>query len=137
MSEVETYPTLEFLHKVAQKAVLLEEKRHSGTFTKVGVPDVSIQSMIMDETFILPMEPDQPGSELYRWIICKFGITPAILRKLHVERLFSEEQVDQHINYYDEHYKVKIKRTKQDLTTESSFTEQEIADFDNNLVLRI
>ena len=85
MSEVETYPTLEFLHKVAQKAVLLEEKRHSGTFVKVGVPNVSIKSMMTDETFILPMEPEQPGSELYCRVVCKFGITPAILRKLHVE----------------------------------------------------
>ena len=93
--------------------------------------------MISDETFILPMEPDQPGSELYRRIVCKFGITPAILRKLHVERLFSEEQVDEHINYFDEHFKVKIKRAKQDITAQSSFTEQEIADFDNNLALRI
>ena len=104
MSEEETYPTLEFLHKVAQKAVLLEEKRHSGTFVKVGVPNVSIKSMMTDETFILPMEPEQPGSELYRRVIWKFGITPAILRRLHVEQLFSEEQVDQHINYYEEHY---------------------------------
>ena len=119
MSEVETYPTLEFLHKVAQKAVLLEEKRHSGQFKRVDVPNVSILSMISDETFILPMEPDQPGSELYRRIVCKFGITPAILRKLHVERLFSEEQVDEHINYFDEHFKVKIKRTKQDITAQS------------------
>ena len=85
MSEVETYPTLEFLHKVAQKAVLFEEQRHSGKFTKVGVPDVSIKSLMTKETFILPMEPDQPGSELYRRIVCKYGITPAILRRLHVE----------------------------------------------------
>ena len=137
MSEVETYPTLEFLHKVAQKAVLLEEKRHSGTFVKVGVPNVSIKSMMTDETFILPMEPEQPGSELYRRVVCKFGITPAILRRLHVERLFSEEQVDQHINYYEEHYQVKIKRTKSDIPNESTFTEEEIKDFDENTALRM
>ena len=137
MSEEETYPTLEFLHKVAQKAVILEEKRHSGTFVKVGMPNVSIKSMMTDETFILPMEPEQPGSELYRRVICKFGITPAILRRLHMERLFSEEQVDQHINYYEEHYQVKIKRTKSDIPDESIFTEEEIKNYDENTALRM
>ena len=137
MSEVETYPTLEFLHKVAQKAVILEEKRHSGKFVKVGVPDVQIKSMMNEETFILPMEPSQPGSELYHRIICKFGITPAILRKLHVERLFNEEQVDEHINYFEDHYKVKIKRTKVDIPNDSTFTQEDIATYDDNLAVRL
>ena len=137
MSEVETYPTLEFLHKVAQKAVVLEEKRHSGKFVKVGIPDVQIKSMMNEETFILPMEPSQPGSELYRRIICKFGITPAILRKLHVEWLFNEEQVDEHINYFEDHYKVKIKRTKVDIPNDSTFTQEDITTYDDNLAVRL
>ena len=52
-------------------------------------------------------------------------------------RLFSEEQVDQHINYYEEHYRIKIRRTKSDIPDKCTFTEQEIEDFNANLALRM
>ena len=51
--------------------------------------------------------------------------------------MFDEEQVDQHIKYYEEHYQIKIRRIKSDITDKCTFTEQEIEDFNANLALRM
>ena len=61
MSKAESYPMPELLEKVAQVAVLHHDKRLSGLFVKVGVPDVSIKEMMKEGTFILPPAPDEVG----------------------------------------------------------------------------
>ena len=88
--------------------------------------------MMNPETFELPMDWDQPGSQLYRRIISVFGLTPTIIRKLHLERHFSEEDVDRHINHFNSRFGTTVTRTKKDMPVNAKFTEEQITAFTTN-----
>ena len=90
------------------------------------VPNQDIKTLMMEDTFQLPLEPNQPGSELYRRIIFKYGITSAILRGLHVHRHFSEVEVDMHLEYLRETYKLNVERTKSDMPQGALFMQADV-----------
>ena len=86
------------------------------------------------ETFELPMDWDQPGSQLYRRIVSVFGLTPTIIRKLHLERHFSEEDVDKHIDHFNNRFGTTVTRTKKDMPLDAKFTEEQIKSFTTNVL---
>ena len=76
---------------------------------------------------------DQPGSQLYRRIISVFGLTPTIIRKLHLERHFSEEDVDKHIDHFNGRFGTTVTRTKKDMPLDAKFTEEQLKSFTANI----
>ena len=84
MTDEISYPMPELLEKVGQMATLHEDLQQSSHTVDLSVPNQDIKTLMTENAFQLPLEPNQPGSELYRRIVFKYGITPAILRGLHV-----------------------------------------------------
>ena len=79
-----SYLMPEFLEKVGQTATLHQDLQQSNCTMDLSVPNQDIKTLMTENAFQLPPEPNQPGSELYRRIVFKYGITPVILRGLHV-----------------------------------------------------
>ena len=136
MTDEVSYPTPELLEKVGQMATLREELQRSKHTVDLCVPNQDIKTLMTEDTFQLPLEPNQPGSELYRWIIFKYGITPAILRGLHVHLHFSEVEVDIHLEYLRETYKLNVERTESDMPRGALFTQADVDLFNSNVALR-
>ena len=65
MTDEVSYPTPELLEKVGQMAMLCEELQRSKHTVDLCLPNQDIKTLMMDDTFQLPLEPNQPGSELY------------------------------------------------------------------------
>ena len=101
MAEPVDYPTPELLEKIAEVATIFKDFQRTAAPYKLNSTTINIRDMMTPETFELPMDWDQPGSQLYRRIISVFGLTPTIIRKLHLERHFSEEDVDKHIDHFN------------------------------------
>ena len=136
MTDKVSYPTPELLEKVGQTAMLHKELQRSKHTVDLCIPNQDIKTLMTEDTFQLPLEPNQPGSELYRRIIFKYGITPAILRGLHVHHHFSEVEVDMHLKYLRETYKLNMKRTKSDMPWGALFMQADVDLFNSNVALR-
>ena len=65
MTDEVSYPSPELLEKVGQTATLLEELQRSKQTVDLCMPNQDIKTLMMEDTFQLPLEPNQPGSELY------------------------------------------------------------------------
>ena len=94
MAEPMDYPMPELLAKIAEVATTFRDFQRTAAPYNLNSTTTNIKDMMSPETFELPMDWDQPGSQLYRRIVTVFGLTPTIVRKLHMERHFSEEDVD-------------------------------------------
>ena len=135
MAEPVDYPTPELLEKIAEVATRFKDFRRTATPCEMNSTTINIKDMMTPETFELPMDWDQPGSQLYRRIISVFGLTPTIVRKLHLERHFSEEDVDKHIDHFNGRFGTTITRTKKDMPLDAKFTEEQIKSFTMNVLL--
>ena len=84
MTDKASYPMPELLEKVGQTATLHEDLQQNSHTVDLSVSNQDIKTLMRESAFQLPLEPNQPGYELYQRIVFKYGITPAILRGLHV-----------------------------------------------------
>ena len=134
MAEPVDYPTPELLEKIAEVATIFKDFRRTATPCKMNSTTINIKDMMTPETFELPMDWDQPGSQLYRRIISVFGLMPTIIRKLHLERHFSEEDVDKHIDHFNGRFGTTVTRTKRDMPLDAKFTEEQIKSFTTNVL---
>ena len=132
MAEPVDYPTPELLEKIAEVATIFKDFRRTATPCDMNSTTINIKDMMNPETFELPMDWDQPGSQLYRRIISVFGLTPTIVRKLHLERHFSEEDVDKHIDHFNGRFGTTVRRTRKDMPLDAKFTEEQINSFMTN-----
>ena len=63
--------------------------------------NATLASMINNQTLIPPENPRDPGSQLYRRILYVFGMIPKLMSLLRRTRHFTEEQIDEHINWFN------------------------------------
>ena len=106
------YPTPELLAKIAEVATTFRDFQRTAAPYNLNSTTTNIKDMMSPETFELPMDWDQMGSQLYRRIVTVFGLTPTTVRKLHMERHFSKEDVDKHINYFNDKFGTEVTHTK-------------------------
>ena len=77
--------------------------------------------MINNKTLVPPENPRDPGSHLYRRILYVFGMTPKLLSILRRMRYFSEEQIDEHINWFNDTFDGTVTRVKEIAYTKTTF----------------
>ena len=135
MAEPVDYPTPELLAKIAEVATTFKDFQRTAAPCDLNSTTTNIKDMMNPETFELPMDWDQPGSQLYRRIITVFGLTPTIIRKFHLEGHFSEEDVDKHINHFNNRFGTTVTRTKKDLPVNAKFTKEQITAFTTSVPL--
>ena len=129
MAEPVNYPTPELLAKNAEVATTFKDFQRTAAPCDLNSTTTNIKDMMSPETFELPMDWDEPGSQLYRRIVTVFGLTPTIIRKLHLERHFSKEDVDKHINHFNNRFGTALTHTKKDMPANAKFTEEQITAF--------
>ena len=134
MAEPVDYPTPELLAKIAEVATIFRDFQRTAAPYELNSTTINIKDMMNPETFELPMDWNEPGSQLYGRIISVFGLTPTIIRKLHLERHFSEEDVDRHIDYFNGRFGTTVTRTKKDMPVNAKFTEEQIKAFMTNVL---
>ena len=134
MAEPVDYPTPELLEKIAEVATIFKDFQRTTAPCEMNSTTINIKDMMTPETFELPMDWDQPGSQLYRRIISVFGLTPTIIRKLQLERHFSEEDMDKDIDHFNGRFGTKLARTKKDMPLDAKFTEEQIKSFTTNVL---
>ena len=64
--------------------------------------NATLTSMINNQTLVPPENPRDPGSQLYPRILYVFGMTPKLMSILRRMRYFTEEQIDEHINSFND-----------------------------------
>ena len=78
---------------------------HKSTQDIVDIDDenATLSSMINNKTLVPPENPRDPESQLYRRILYVFRMTPKLMSLLRRMRNFTEEQIDEHINWFNDH----------------------------------
>ena len=81
----------------------------------VDIDDVkaTFASLINNQTLVPPENPRDPGSHLYRRILYVFGMTPKLMSVLRRMRHFKEEQIDEHINWFNLTFDATVTRVKE------------------------
>ena len=74
---------------------------------------VTLASLINNQTLVPPENPRDPGSHLYRRILYVFGMTPKLMRVLRRMKYFTEEQIDEHINWFNLTFDATVTRVKE------------------------
>ena len=89
----------------------------------VDIKDESatLASMINNQTLVPPENPRDPGSQLYRRILYIFGMTPKLMSLLRRMRHFTEEQIDEHINWFNDTFDGTVTRVKEIKYTKTTF----------------
>ena len=72
-----------------------------------------LASLINNETLVPPENVRDPGSHLYRRILYVFGMTPKLTSVLRRMRNFTEEQIDDHINSFNNTFDANVTRVKE------------------------
>ena len=75
--------------------------------------NATLSSMINNETLVPPENPRDPGSQLYCRILYVFGMTPKLMSLLRRMRNFTEEQIDEHINWFNDTFDGTVIRVKE------------------------
>ena len=83
--------------------------------------NATLASMINNQTLVPPENPRDPGSQLYRRILYVFGMTPKLMSILRRMRYFSEEQIDEHINWFNDTFDGTVTRVKEISYTKTTF----------------
>ena len=81
----------------------------------------TLTSLINNQTLVLPENPRDPGSHLYRRILYVFGMTPKLMSVLRRMRYFTEEQIDEHINWFNHTFDANVTRVKEIFYTKTTF----------------
>ena len=72
-----------------------------------------LASMIDNQTLVPPENPRDPGSQLYRRILYIFGMTPKFMSILRRMQYFTEEQIDEHINWFNDTFDGTVTRVQE------------------------
>ena len=75
--------------------------------------NATLASMINNRTLVPPENPRDPGSQLYCRILYVFGMTPKLMSLLRRMRHFTEEQIDEHINWFNDTFAGTVTRVKE------------------------
>ena len=75
--------------------------------------NATLASLINNETLVPPENVRDPGSHLYQRILYVFGMTPKLTSVLRRMRNFTEEQIDDHINWFNDTFDVNVTRVKE------------------------
>ena len=75
--------------------------------------NATLASMINNQTLIPPENPRDPGSQLYRRILYVFRMTPKLMSLLRRMRHFTEEQIDEHIKWFNATFTGSVTRVKE------------------------
>ena len=75
--------------------------------------NATLASMINNQTLVPPDNPRDPGSQLYRRILYVFVMTPKLMSLLRRMRHFTEEQIDKHINWFNDTFAGSVTRVKE------------------------
>ena len=81
----------------------------------------TLASMINNQTLVPPENPRDPVSQLYHRIWYVFEMTPKLMSILRRMRYFSEEQIDEHINWFNDTFDGTVTRVKEILYTKTTF----------------
>ena len=81
--------------------------------TDINDENATLASMINNKTLVPPENPRDPGSQLYRRILYVFGMTPKFMSLLRRMRNFTEEEIDEHINWFNDTFKGNVTRVKE------------------------
>ena len=81
----------------------------------------TLTSLIYNQTLVPPENPRDPGSHLYRRILYVFGMTPKLISVLRRMRYFTEEQIDEHINWFNHTFDANVTRVKEISYTKTTF----------------
>ena len=77
--------------------------------------------MINNQTLVILENVRDPGSQLYHRILYVFGMTPKLTNLLRRLRNFTEEQIDDHINWFNDSFQGTVTRVKEIKYAKSSF----------------
>ena len=83
--------------------------------------NATLSSMINNKTLVPPENPRDPGSYLYCRILYVFGMTPNLISVLRRMRNFTEEQIDEHINWFNDTFDANVTRVKEISYTVTTF----------------
>ena len=75
--------------------------------------NATLASMINNQTLVPLENPRNPGSQLYCRILYVFGMTPKLMSLLRRMRHFTEEQIDEHINWFNDTFAGSVTRVKE------------------------
>ena len=75
--------------------------------------NATLWSMINNKTLVPPENPRDPGSQLYHRILYVFGMTPKLMGLLRRMRNFTEEEIDEHINWFNDTFDGTVTRVKE------------------------
>ena len=75
--------------------------------------NATLASMINNQTLVPSENPRDPGSQLYRRILYIFGMTPKFMSILRRMRYFTEEQIDEHINWFNDTFDETVTRVQE------------------------
>ena len=73
----------------------------------------TLSSLINNKTLVPPENPRDPGSHLYCRILYVFGMTPKLMSVLRRMKHFMEEQIDEHINWFNGTFDANVTRVKE------------------------
>ena len=80
-----------------------------------------LASMINNEMLVQPENVRDPGSQLYRRILYTWGMTPKFANLLRRLRCFTEEQIDDHINWFNDTFDANATRVAEIKYTKTTF----------------
>ena len=101
----------------------IQAQLHKPTKKIVDIDDenATLASMINNRTLVPPENPRDLGSQLYHTILYVFGMTPKLMSILRRMRYFSEEQIDEHINWFNDTFDGTVTRVKEIAYTKTTF----------------
>ena len=83
--------------------------------------NATLSSIINNQTLVPPENPRDPGSHIYRRILYVFGMTLKLMSVLRRMRYFTEEQIDEHINWFNDTFDANVMRVKEISYTKTMF----------------
>ena len=81
----------------------------------------TLTSLINNQTLVPPENPRDPSSHLYHRIVYVFGMTLKLMSVLRRMRHFTEEQIDEHINWFNDTFDANVMRVKEISYTKTMF----------------
>ena len=91
------------------------------TIIDIDDENATLAKMINNETLVPPENVRDPGSQLYRRILYTWGMTPKLPNLLRRLRHFTEEQIDDHINWLNDTFNANATRVAEIKYTKTTF----------------
>ena len=95
-----------------QAEIKIQLTKSTKKIVDINDENATLASMINNQTLVSPENPRDPGSQLYSSILYIFGMMPKLMSILRRMRYFSEEQIDEHINWFNNTFDGTVTRVK-------------------------